>query len=392
MPGLLLALTLLAGGQGEPPRVLLLPLRPGPDVTAKQAAGIDALLRQAIEGKGYVTLLSRKPGDKKRARSCASDAVCLHDLALARTARWVASGLVSPTQDGFAVEMVVVGEDAPKIVRKVTAEVLVDPTKTDREMQYLARATLAPETLLGGISIRGEPPGADVFVDGKHAGTLPLDDVVAVPEGDHVVEVRASGFAPLSRPVTVRFRDVTDVEVVLSKTPGRLERAEAQADESWAGQVNTWGPLTLAAVGVALFASGAVAGAFMVLDLLEVQKRAETQSLEFPRDELLWRRGQALAVIADVLFGLGLLTASSAGAWWLTAWLLAPEPVVLEELPARPRGAPPLEKRRGAPKALQIEDPTSDDAAGPRSPDDAPDGDTDDDTVGDDEAMPEGDD
>ncbi len=58
---------------------------------------------------------------------------------------------------------------------------------------------------LGTIEIRGTPPGADVFLSGRHIGALPLEPQV-VPTGSYVLEVRLDGYYPAVRALTVSAR------------------------------------------------------------------------------------------------------------------------------------------------------------------------------------------
>ena len=56
---------------------------------------------------------------------------------------------------------------------------------------------------LGSLEIRGEAPGAEVFIDGAKAGTLPFREPKRVEAGMRNLEVRSAGFYPVSRVVRV---------------------------------------------------------------------------------------------------------------------------------------------------------------------------------------------
>jgi hypothetical protein len=73
----------------------------------------------------------------------------------------------------------------------------------------------------GGITIRSEPSGAEVLVDGTPAGTTPLT-MDNVTEGDHMVEVMKEGYEPVLENVTVTGGENASVETVLvpRTTPG----------------------------------------------------------------------------------------------------------------------------------------------------------------------------
>ena len=69
----------------------------------------------------------------------------------------------------------------------------------------------------GTLSIRVQPPGADVFIDGERwqgpDGQQRL--IVEVAEGVHEVEIRKDGYQSFTADVTVRRGDVTPLNVSL---------------------------------------------------------------------------------------------------------------------------------------------------------------------------------
>jgi hypothetical protein len=56
---------------------------------------------------------------------------------------------------------------------------------------------------IGSVQVLGEPAGAEVLIQGKDAGRLPMPSPVRVPIGDAQIEVRCPGFRGSSRVVTV---------------------------------------------------------------------------------------------------------------------------------------------------------------------------------------------
>ena len=76
----------------------------------------------------------------------------------------------------------------------------------------LTRPTLS--ILPGGITIRTEPSGAEVWVDGIGQGTAPLD-LPPVTGGDHSVEIRKEGYKPAAGNLTVTGGENTSVEITL---------------------------------------------------------------------------------------------------------------------------------------------------------------------------------
>gem|GEM_PF-3354226 len=77
------------------------------------------------------------------------------------------------------------------------------------------------ERLMGTLSIRVEPADAEIFVDGRRAGSGSLEQ--SFPAGTQLqVEFRKSGFAPLAFPVTIQEGDNT-LEYQLSQDIGTVQ-------------------------------------------------------------------------------------------------------------------------------------------------------------------------
>ena len=84
---------------------------------------------------------------------------------------------------------------------------------------------------LGTLELTGGPAGAEVFVNGASAGTLPLPKPLRVPAGDATLEVRAANYLPSARTVVVPRRGVireTAVLVAAAAIPSAAPAADAQ--------------------------------------------------------------------------------------------------------------------------------------------------------------------
>jgi len=77
-----------------------------------------------------------------------------------------------------------------------------------------------PEALSGSLRLRVEPATASVFLDGSFLATAHELDLmataVAVPAGQHVLEMRAPGFAPRSEEINVVAGELVELHVELS--------------------------------------------------------------------------------------------------------------------------------------------------------------------------------
>jgi hypothetical protein len=72
----------------------------------------------------------------------------------------------------------------------------------------------------GTLSIRVQPPGADVLIDGERWTGPSTDDerlVVQVVEGRHRIEVRRDGYEPFDTEVDVRRGTTESLNVSLTR-------------------------------------------------------------------------------------------------------------------------------------------------------------------------------
>jgi tetratricopeptide (TPR) repeat protein len=194
------------------------PARQGKEDTAitSAAAQAEALIREATE--------LRRAGQDVRAYPLLQKA---HEVATTpRTAAQL--GLVE-MQLGYTLE-----------AEKHLTESLSSPrdpwiasNRADLEAS-LARLKAA----IGEILVRGSPPGATVFVNGKPAGTLPLT-VARSGEGPAKVEVRSPGHASAFRSLIIVGGRREDITVTLEKAaaePAQTAERAARAETSLGDQ------------------------------------------------------------------------------------------------------------------------------------------------------------
>lgn len=84
---------------------------------------------------------------------------------------------------------------------------------------------------LGEIEILGEPKGAEVRVDGRSQGTLPLAGRIRAAAGTVSVEVRAQGFLPVIRPVVITAEELVRETIVLQPLTSAAGGPVAMATE-----------------------------------------------------------------------------------------------------------------------------------------------------------------
>lgn len=324
------------------PTVAVLPLAADKGVSKKEAARVDKAVREALSrSEAFLRPLPATRHDKKDRERCRLDAKCLSDLAFSRGADLLAGGVLVPEAGGLTARVVVASPksgDAP--LREVDEPLGADKEAQELALDRLLRRAFAPEALAGGVQVHGAPDGATVLVDGKIAGELPLDEpIFGVVEGEHEVTVRRDGYGRITRRVQVRFREVTDVEIVLTPR-SRTSMAAPEAAAVEAGPALPVGPLVVGGAGVAALAGGAAFGVGALMSQLEVERRAAKQQLVFPRDANLVRNGETLSWVANGLYLGATLAVVGAGAWWLTEQILSDKPERETYLAPPVEGAP----------------------------------------------------
>jgi hypothetical protein len=297
----------------DTPAVALMPLSAVDGATRAHAAGMDEKLRTLMERYEFLELLPLRERDDKRVNRCKATVACLGELAHRRGAELLAVGQVHPAETGFRITLQLVEPKGSAFVREVEGVAGGDGASMARALDLLARQAFAPEEIYAHLRISGSPDGARVKVDGEVVGALPLaEPEMRVIAGEHVVELAAPGFDTLRRRVKPGFREVSEIHIELTASDGTGDGA---FDD---GEALPMGPVALMGAGAGAFALGAVAGTFALLDMQEVERRAEVQQLAFPRDEGLVSRGQTLSWAANVLYVAGVGMAAGGAYWWFT--------------------------------------------------------------------------
>jgi hypothetical protein len=137
-------------------------------------------------------------------------------------------------------------EDFRVAQRLDPARKMLDPgSYRPRVVALYAQAAAAPETRRAHLDVVTDPAGAEVWIDGRRAGTAPLG--VVLEAGVHYVAVVAEGSVPrLEKPV-LRAGEPSRLSLLLSRSPPE-ERARQARAGLLAGRLD-WerGPATLAA-------------------------------------------------------------------------------------------------------------------------------------------------
>jgi hypothetical protein len=123
---------------------------------------------------------------------------------------------------------------------------------------------------------------AQLFIDGKEQGTLPLNEPLGLPVGEHQVQVKRSGYAPFTKKVQLFAARVAEVEVKLQPIAGVLS-------------------VTADVAGAEVFVDGLLVGTAPVVDLelapkpIEVRVRHEGYESLSTRVSLVAGRDHSVA-------------------------------------------------------------------------------------------------
>jgi hypothetical protein len=171
-------------------------------------------------------------------------------------------------QMGMAEQALGLWVDAREHMQKALSAAADAWISKNRSILEQSMATI--DRHVGSLEVLGSPPGAEVRVEGRLVGTLPLGRQVATA-GTAAVDVRAPGYLPATRSVMVTAGELTRETIVLQKLTTALPPAGAPAaggelppppdvpPPSEGGSVWHGRAAWIAAGGAGLFAVGGVA-------------------------------------------------------------------------------------------------------------------------------------
>jgi TolB-like protein len=232
----------------------------------EKVARLEALFRMELER------LAGGPGPSRRdiARSlrgtrlaqCAGETACLAAIGKRLGVAQVVSGNVAALGDSYVVNIKVVDAASAAELRRIASLPLRgNPDDLIDSVRVAAYRLLAPERLLGAVSVLADISGAEVVLDGRAVGRTPLArPIERLPLGPHRLEVRAPGYSTFSETVQVRFQKTTRVLVRLVVDPNaslvrRVPRTPRPAPRRWYQS-----PWFLIGAGVAAVVVGGVVG------------------------------------------------------------------------------------------------------------------------------------
>lgn len=171
----------------------------------------------------------------KREQDCLSKLTCAASAATKAGARQLVMGTVSELGDAYMVDLKLVDARTGHEVRRVTHPISGRQELLIELLRGAAVELLAPARHVGRLSVKllGEAPevvaedvraqavkgrGAQLFLDGKPVGRLPLPaPLESLPVGQHTLRVAQEGFHDATLFVEVRFDRTTEAFVDLER-------------------------------------------------------------------------------------------------------------------------------------------------------------------------------
>jgi hypothetical protein len=235
---------------------------------ASKVARLEALFRIELERLSGAPApspreIARALGSSPLAR-CGGETACLAAIGKKLGVALVVSGNVAELGDSYVINIKVVDAQSARELRRIASDPLRgNPDELIEAVRVAAYRLLAPERLLGSISILADISGAEVRLDGRPVGHTPLVRPLGrLPLGQHRLEVKEEGYSPFAQTVQVRFQKTTRVEVRLLADPTRPRLDLGASRAAAAGEGPRWYGSTwfLIGAGVAAVVVGGLIG------------------------------------------------------------------------------------------------------------------------------------
>src|SRR5437764_1667516 len=186
------ALALVLASATTAPVVALLPLRPlgaPPDVVHALEVTLRNELAQLPEARlasarDVAAALKREPG-------CETRVACAAAAATHAGARQLIMGTTSQLGDSFMVDLKLIDSRSGQELRRATHPVSGSQEALIEMVREAAVHLLAPSRFVGALRVDAPgASGAQLYLDGKPAGTLPLAQALELTPGQHAIRVK----------------------------------------------------------------------------------------------------------------------------------------------------------------------------------------------------------
>ena len=191
-------------------------------IDADKVARLETLFRMELERlAGRTTPSPREIARALRGSAlarCGGENPCLAAIGKKLAVEVVVTGNVAQLGDSHIINIKAIDAVTGKELRRIKSDPLRGtPDELIDAVRVAAYRLLAPERLLGAVSVLADIAGAEVRLDGRPIGKTPLPRAIErLPLGKHRLEVVAEGYSPFSDEVEIRFQKTTRVLVTLA--------------------------------------------------------------------------------------------------------------------------------------------------------------------------------
>jgi len=226
-------------------------------------------------------------------------------------------------------------EDFASAVSTLRQYLTEKPTAPDRAQVEAQIANL--EAKPGSVSIESAPAGAVIWVDGENTGYLTPNEI-SVRAGKHTISLSAAGYTSLEESVEVAIGSRQRLSLTLAAEPlptveePIAEPTPVEEPTESSGRHGTpavWASMAVAGV------TGITGTALGVVALKDSKDYDNDDSLTYEEKKAMSKKGDKLALFADVNFGIAIVAGVTALVLYLTsgkpdqpseqAFIVAPE-------------------------------------------------------------------
>ncbi|MCC6751899.1 MAG: PEGA domain-containing protein [Deltaproteobacteria bacterium] len=158
-------------------------------------------------------LMARAP----RLQNCTGEVACLVEVGRLLGVEQVISGNVGGLAERFVLNVKLVDVASQKEVRRIQEAMSGEPDQLIEAVRVAAYGLVAPEKLLGALTVLANVPGAQVHLDGRLLGVTPLSTQHGLKVGSATLRLSKDGYTDAIQTVQVRFQKTAQVVVTLEQ-------------------------------------------------------------------------------------------------------------------------------------------------------------------------------
>jgi hypothetical protein len=220
-------------------KILVMPTeveRAAPATVAEIEELIDTVLSQLPE----VILVERKDYDRSTAskagkilRRCRKELDCQIKLGNLLNANAVVSTRIDQFNSGLQLEITVLDVGSGEYLAKISRTLSGSKVRKAAVLEALFVAVFFPERVVGAIDLFLNPPGGQIFLDGKlkTKNTGPQLHLKDIPAGQHTLRVVREGYNDFYAIIQVPYQGTAKIKVKMKEAQDGLAKKTGQIVE-----------------------------------------------------------------------------------------------------------------------------------------------------------------